>query len=366
MSEIQRWTVNEPYLDIAGTLLEGPYHDAATNEFRFVDIWDHKLYRLDLAKGPDSLTVIDTDSSIGVTANIVGEAEKDQLIVGAKHGFARLNQTTGKLSYIAQPWEKDASKQKLPGCWHVDALLETSIGGFISHGPNISNSSNQCLNPVTHQLQDQLHGISRSPTHKHARHRMRFNDGAVDSHGRFWAGAMNDPKVQSPQPEGTLFRLDPDLTLHEMLAPVTIPNGMGWNDADDTMYWTDSPTGKIFAFDFDAATGAISNRRVHFDVGNGLEPDGFAIDVEGCIWTAIYGGGKVLRISPEGQIIGQIDLPTRNPTCPAFVGTELFITSAKDDRDDEKLPQSVRYGGRLFKVDVGVRGKPKNEFRFQQ
>jgi sugar lactone lactonase YvrE len=195
---------------------------------------------------------------------------------------------------------------------------------------------------------------------------MRFNDGAVDSHGRFWAGAMKDPKVQSPQPEGTLFRLDPDLTLHEMLAPVTIPNGMGWNDADDTMYWTDSPTGKIFAFDFDAATGAISNRRVHFDVGNGLEPDGFAIDVEGCIWTAIYGGGKVLRISPEGQIIGQIDLPTRNPTCPAFVGTELFITSAKDDRDDEKLPQSVRYGGRLFKVDVGVRGKPKNEFRFQQ
>ncbi|KAF3386858.1 Uncharacterized protein F1880_000790 [Penicillium rolfsii] len=292
----------------AGTLLEGPYHDAAANEFRFVDIWDHKLYRLDLTKGPESLTVIDTDTSIGVTANIAGEDEKDQLIVGAKHGFARLNQTTGKLSYLVQPWEKDASKQKL----------------------------------------------------------MRFNDGAVDSHGRFWAGAMNDPKVQSPQPEGTLFRLDPDLTLHEMLAPVTIPNGMGWNDADDTMYWTDSPTGKIFAFDFDAATGSISNRRVHFDIGNGLEPDGFAIDVEGCIWTAIYGGGKVLRISPEGKVIGQIDLPTRNPTCPAFVGTELFITSAKDDRDDEKLPQSVRYGGRLFKVDVGVRGKPKNEFRFQQ
>jgi sugar lactone lactonase YvrE len=195
---------------------------------------------------------------------------------------------------------------------------------------------------------------------------MRFNDGAVDSHGRFWAGTMNDPKVQSPQPEGILFRLDPDLTLHEMLAPVTIPNGMGWNAADDTMYWTDSPTGKIFAFDFDAATGAISNRRVFIDLGEPLEPDGFAIDVEGCLWSAIYGGGKVLRISPEGRVIGQIDLPTRNPTCPAFVGTELFITSAKDDRDDEKFPQSVRYGGRLFRVDVGVRGQPKNDFRFQK
>lgn len=308
MSEIQRWTVDEPYLDIAGTLLEGPFHDAAINELRFVDVWDHRLYRLDLAKGPDSLRVIETDAAIGVTANIADETEKDQLIVGAKHGFARLNQTSGKLSYIAQPWEQDASKQKL----------------------------------------------------------MRFNDGAVDSHGRFWAGTMNDPKVQSPQAEGTLYRLDPDLSLHEMLTPVTIPNGMGWNAADDTMYWTDSPTGKIFAFDFDAATGAISNRRVFFDLGEPLEPDGFAIDVEGCLWSAIYGGGKVLRISPEGRVIGQIDLPTRNPTCPAFVGTELFITSAKDDRDDEKFPQSVRYGGRLFRVDVGVRGKPKNEFRFQK
>lgn len=151
-----------------------------------------------------------------------------------------------------------------------------------------------------------------------------------------------------------------------MLAPVTIPNGLGWNARDDTMYLTDSPTGKIFAFDFDAATGAISNQRVHFDLGEPLEPDGFALDVEGCIWSAIYGGAKVVRISPAGQVIGQIDLPTRNPTCPVFVGTELFITSAKDERDDERLPQSVRYGGRVFRVDVGVRGVAKHEFRFAE
>lgn len=194
---------------------------------------------------------------------------------------------------------------------------------------------------------------------------MRFNDGAVDSQGRFWAGAMNDPKIKNPEAEGVLFRLDPDQSLHRMLAPVTIPNGIGWNLTDDVMYLTDSPTGKIFAFDFDASTGAITNRRVHFDIGEALEPDGFAIDVEGCIWSAVYGGGKVLRISPAGKIIGQIDLPTRNVTCPAFVGTELFITTAKDDTDDDRLPQSVRYGGRLYRVDVGVRGKPKNEFRFQ-
>lgn len=176
---------------------------------------------------------------------------------------------------------------------------------------------------------------------------------------------MNDPKIKKPEAEGVLFRLDPDQTVHHMLAPVTIPNGIGWNLTDDVMYLTDSPTGKIFAFDFDANTGAISNRRVHFDIGNALEPDGFAIDVEGCIWSAIYGGGKVLRISPAGKVIGQIDLPTRNVTCPVFVGTELFITTAKDDRDDDHLPQSVRYGGRVFRIDVGIRGVPKNEFQFQ-
>ncbi|KAJ5582587.1 hypothetical protein N7535_001207 [Penicillium sp. DV-2018c] len=305
MSEIQRWTVNEPYLDIPGTLLEGPYHDVTNNEFRFVDIWDHKLYRLDLTKGPESLSVIDTEDSVGVTANIQG-SNQNQLIVGAKQGFARLDQTTGKLAYIQKVWEDE----------------------------------------------DQVK-------------RMRFNDGAVDSRGRFWAGAMNDPKVKEPEAEGVLFRLDPDQSVHRMLAPVTIPNGMGWNLTDDVMYLTDSPTGKIFAFDFDASTGAISNQRVHFDIGENLHPDGFAIDVEGCIWSAVWGGGKVVRISPAGEIIGQIDLPTRNVTCPTFVGTELFITTAKDERDDERLPQSVRYGGRVYKVDVGIRGLPKHEFRFQ-
>ncbi|KKK21544.1 hypothetical protein P175DRAFT_0527550 [Aspergillus ochraceoroseus IBT 24754] len=310
MSAISKWTVSEPYLKVSGTLLEGPYYDAKKNEFRFVDIWEQKLYVLDLAEGPSSLRTLDTSASIGVTANIANpdEDQKDQIVVGAKHGFALVNRTTGELSYIAKPWDD----------------------------------------------QDKLH-------------RMRFNDGAVDSKGRLWAGAMNDPKhVQKLVNEGVLFRLDPDLKLNRMVEQLTIPNGIGWNLANDTMYLTDSPTGKIFAFDFDESTGEISNRRVHFDIGNSKEPDGFAIDEEGCIWSAIYGGGKVIRISPEGKVIGEISLPTRNITCPTFVGTELFITTAKDDVNDELLPESIQYGGHLYRVDVGIRGRPKYEFQLQQ
>lgn len=93
---------------------------------------------------------------------------------------------------------------------------------------------------------------------------MRFNDGAVDSRGRYWAGAMNDPKVHEPTDEGVLFRLDPDLKLHRMIEKVTIPNGMGWSADDKRMFFTDTPTKNIFQFDYDAATGEISNRRVFF------------------------------------------------------------------------------------------------------
>ncbi|KAL3436930.1 hypothetical protein BDV09DRAFT_164045 [Aspergillus tetrazonus] len=309
MSSIQKWTVSEPYLEVSGTLLEGPFYDNSKNELRFVDIWEQKLYALDLAKGPESLKVLDTSESIGMTANIANgnDSQKDHIVAAAKYGFGLVNRNTGELSYIARPWDE----------------------------PDLLR-------------------------------RMRFNDGAVDSKGRLWAGAMNDPKVQSPINEGVLFRLDPDLKLSRMVEQLTIPNGIGWNSANDTMYLTDSPTGKIFAFDFDENTGEISNRRVHFDIGEPKEPDGFAIDCEGCIWSAIYGGGKVIRIDTQGKVIGEISLPTRNITCPAFVGTELFITTAKDDKNDDQFPESIRYGGHLYKVDVGVRGQPRHEFRFSQ
>lgn len=262
-----------------------------------------------------------------MTANIADAVDsyKDRIIVGAKHGYALVNRHTGELSYIRKVWDEEGPQKAKRYVFESRPVSENRLIGD----------------------------------------RMRFNDGAVDSRGRFWAGAMNDPKVQEPSDEGVLFRLDPDLKVHRVIESMTIPNGIGWNDADDTMYLTDSPTGKIYAFDFNPETGAISNRRVHFEFKGPGIPDGFAMDATGCIWSAIYGGGKVIRISQKGEVIGEISLPTRNVTCAAFVGTELFITTAKDEENDDQLPQSVRYSGRLFRVDVGVRGQPRHQFRFQ-
>lgn len=174
---------------------------------------------------------------------------------------------------------------------------------------------------------------------------------------------MNDPTVTSPSDEGVVFRLDPDLELHRMIEGVTIPNSIGWSADDKAMFFTDTPTKTISKFDYDAATGNISNRRAYFRYeGEEGAPDGFAIDVEGCIWTAIYGAGKVLRISPQGQVIGEISLPTRCVSCPRFVGEDLIMTTAVEE-DPKAKPESSRYGGSVFRLGVGVSGMPINKWQ---
>lgn len=193
---------------------------------------------------------------------------------------------------------------------------------------------------------------------------MRANDGAVDIQGRFWVGTMNDPLVQSFTPEGILFRLDPDLTMHRILTGVTIPNGISFSHDNTKFFFTDSINGSIDVFDFNAATGDISNRRVFFKVSEeGCAPDGHCMDEEGYIWAAIFGGGKVVRISPNGEVVAEIRLPTRCVTCPCFVGTDLYITSAAEEEPDN-YPESVKLAGSLFKCSVGVKAAPTHGFQF--
>jgi sugar lactone lactonase YvrE len=193
---------------------------------------------------------------------------------------------------------------------------------------------------------------------------MRSNDGAVDSEGRFWVGTMNDPLVKEPSDEGVLFRLDTDGTLHRVIekGPV-IPNSISWNEKNDTMFLSDSPENNLLAFDFDAATGNISNKRVFFHNQESSYIDGHVRDVEDYIWHACYGGSKVIRISPEGKVVAEISFPTRNITCPVFVGTALYVTSAEEE-DPEKYPESAKFAGNLFRVDVGIKGRPRSKARF--
>lgn len=196
---------------------------------------------------------------------------------------------------------------------------------------------------------------------------MRSNDGAVDSAGRFWLGTMNDTKEAKVTNEAVLFRLDTDGSFHRVLEDATVPNCISWNETDDMMFWTDTTTNNVSAFDFDVQTGDISNQRVFYqhqqqEDGSAGSPDGHSRDVQGNTWHACYGGSKVIKISSDGRLVGEIALPTRYPTCPVFVGTELFITTAQED-EPERFPESARYAGNVFRIDVGVEGMPTHKAR---
>ena len=192
---------------------------------------------------------------------------------------------------------------------------------------------------------------------------MRLNDGAVDSRGRIFVGACNDPDICSPAHEGVLLRLDPDLSLHCMLDGLDLPNGLAWNTTEDTIYLTETLARTIRAFTYSKTDGSLSHPRTFFRLDSATEaPDGLTIDCEDHLWSTIYGGGKVLRISPLGEVVGIVRSPTRCVTSTVFIGRDLFITSAADPYPGASH-RSIALGGSVFRVSVGIQGIEKNRWR---
>jgi len=190
----------------------------------------------------------------------------------------------------------------------------------------------------------------------------RFNDGACDRAGRFFVGTMHR-KLKDPV--GNLFRLDPDLTLTHLVSGLVCSNGIAFSPDDRVMYHTDTGVGRIFAYDYDIDTGAISNRRVFADFTGGKgRPDGCTIDAEGCVWTAAITGGEIVRLDPSGRRVGGIELPVARPTSVMFGGDDLktlFVTSMQVGLTPEELAAQPQ-AGCLFSVRVDVPGLPEPRF----
>lgn len=190
----------------------------------------------------------------------------------------------------------------------------------------------------------------------------RFNDGRADPQGRFWAGSMNEKRDAST---AHLYRLDPDLKLTAMIGDIMISNGLAFSPDGRTLYHADTPTRTVHAYEFDAATGAIASRRVlaRF-AGETDRPDGAAVDRDGCYWSAFYGGGKVVRISPAGDLLAEYPLPALCPTMCAFGGPELrtlYVTSARQRRHPDELARLPQSGG-IFAMRVDTPGLPEPKF----
>jgi sugar lactone lactonase YvrE len=193
--------------------------------------------------------------------------------------------------------------------------------------------------------------------------RNRFNDGKCDPAGRFWAGTMSMDR--EPQ-AGSLYCLYPDGNVQVRVRNVTTSNGITWSLDQKTMYYIDTPTRRVTAFDYDVDRGEISHPRTILAVPemNG-KPDGMTIDAEGMLWIAHWDGSRVTRWDPRhGTLLDTIPVPAQRVTSCAFGGPELkdlFITSARSGLTDSELARQPQAGG-LFCARPGVAGVTAFEF----
>jgi sugar lactone lactonase YvrE len=190
----------------------------------------------------------------------------------------------------------------------------------------------------------------------------RMNDGNCDSAGRLYAGTM---ALDERSPVGALYRLDPDGSVERVLDGVVESNGLDWSTDGDTMYYIDSATRSLDAFDFETVTGRLSGRRriVQFAPEDGT-PDGLSVDSEGLIWIAFWGGWSVRRHTPDGALVGAVSLPAAHVTSCAFGGEaldDLYITSATEGLSTPELTKQPDAGS-LFRHRPGVTGRPQNAF----
>jgi sugar lactone lactonase YvrE len=189
---------------------------------------------------------------------------------------------------------------------------------------------------------------------------LRFNDGRCDRAGRFWAGTMDDA---TQAPKGQLYRVSPDARCESKRSAIAIPNSLCWSPDGRTMYFADSARRTIWAFDYDAAAGEMTNERVFATTPLGF-PDGSCIDADGCLWNAEYGSARVVRYTPKGKVDRVIAMPVKQPTCCCFGGKSLdtlYITSAAQQLTPAQLAEQPLAGG-LFAVKPGSTGLPEARF----
>jgi sugar lactone lactonase YvrE len=184
---------------------------------------------------------------------------------------------------------------------------------------------------------------------------VRMNEGGCDPDGRMYCGSM--AYEQTPG-AGSLYRLDPDRSVHLVLEDVTVSNGLEWSPDGRLAYYNDTPTHRISVFDYDTEAG-LTGRRTFAQVdGN---PDGLTVDAEGGVWTALFGSGAVHRYAPDGTLDAVVEVPARQVTACTFGGEaldRLYVTTSRENLEPDDDPLA----GSVFVASVGVRGLPVREY----
>jgi len=212
---------------------------------------------------------------------------------------------------------------------------------------------------------------------------MRFNDGKADPVGRFWSGTIDETRSAANAQLWSLDCRGKSPRLDAKAGAATTGNGLAWSPDARTLYWTDTPSHSIRAWDWDATDNTLAHPRVFarwpgkpagWQVGMdnngehggyGGRPDGAAVDVDGNYWVAMFEGGRILQLSPTGETLADWPLPAQCPTMPCFGGSDLqtlYVTTARQNRSVAEL-QACPDSGCVFAMRVDVPGLAVNFFR---
>lgn len=199
--------------------------------------------------------------------------------------------------------------------------------------------------------------------HREAVPGRRGNDAAVAPDGALWAGTM---AYDERSGGGDLKRLTGAGAAATVLPEVTVSNGIGWSPDGRFMYYNDTPTRRIDVFDVpspeDGDGAAVSGRRPLAEIEEGAGfPDGLTVDVDGCVWVALWDGAALRRYTPDGRLDLTVPVPVPRPTACAFGGAELrdlYVTTASVGTDVSAHPLA---GSVLVLPDAG-QGLPQPAF----
>lgn len=186
--------------------------------------------------------------------------------------------------------------------------------------------------------------------------RRRLNDGAVDPAGRYLVGSLS---LGEPSEREVLVRLEPDGSLTGIDDDLTLSNGLAWSVDGRRLYSVDSLRHAVYVRDYDAATGAVGERRVHLRIDDGV-PDGAVMDAADHLWVAVWGAGEIRRFAPDGTLVDGVVVAAPHTSCAAFAGDDLdllVITTAATELSDEQS-RTFPDSGRVFTARVDVPGHP--------
>jgi sugar lactone lactonase YvrE len=205
---------------------------------------------------------------------------------------------------------------------------------------------------------------------------VRANDGKCDALGRFWVGTIDEPKASRA---AELFSIDSragSALVQRQAGDALTANGLAWSPQGTTLYWADTPSHVVHAWDFDATANALSCHRTYLqfapkpagwtfeDRAYQGRPDGAAVDGEGNYWVSMFEGRRVCCFAPDGRLLRELESPVQCPTMPCFGGDDLktlFLTTARHGRSTAELARFPESGA-VFFTRVDVPGLPVNQF----